>query len=175
MDADTNRPGHLGEKLIDDVVEPCAWNVHTALFAPPISPFMALRRSKHDICPSSMAQYKCCEQCGSQLKASTSLGNGPKVTTGLPGARQSIIATVLSKEPVASSQASVGCHVTSCTLSVWCVKVCEQVCVVTSQIFTVLSADPLANTFRNVMRWLSIIDNCNAVELYICYSMGKYF
>lgn len=34
------------------------------------------------------------------------------------------------------------------TLSVWCVNVCEQVCVVTSQILTVVSAEQEAMAWR---------------------------
>ena len=56
--------------------------------------------------------------------------------------------TVLSNEPVESSQPSTGCQRTLCTLSLWCVKVCEQEWVVTSQILTVLSAEPLARAWR---------------------------
>ena len=50
------------------------------------------------------------------------------------------------------------------TLSVWCVKVCWQACVVTSQILTVMSADPDARACR----YFLFLCVCMCVYVRVC-------
>mmetsp|Transcript_1015 Transcript_1015/g.1664 ORF Transcript_1015/g.1664 Transcript_1015/m.1664 type:complete len:241 (-) Transcript_1015:665-1387(-) len=155
MDAVAIIPGMRELKLIPEVVCSCAWKVKLiALFLPfslSVEPALLaqLRTSMHTIAPSSSAQYKWNGLNGSQVSDSISAVN--EQAEVVVAVRASIKPIVLSNAPVANSHASVGCQITLCTLSVWWVNVCEHAWVVTSQIFTVVSADPLARAWRYVL------------------------
>ena len=56
------------------------------------------------------------------------------------------------------------------TLSVWCVKVCWQACVVTSQILTVMSADPDARACRYFLFLCVHVRVCVCECVYVCVS-----